>query len=288
MRGIIPKRNRLNENELFSVCEFTPNTFNQLTTAYHCYMLTLIIYENDECQLTLTFPGISPLLPSNNHIRQIISIVFSDFLVEMFRKKGFLLIGELLNKSSKGTVFSQSIALQLKDEITGLADVQSFESNIRFLYIMKNLSESSGKRSLSSEDIFREVDSLQASGKNNKINKAKDYILENYRKDIKLKDVAVSAGLSEYELSRLFKEMTGQNFSAYLTGIRIENTICLLLETDDTIEGIAYSCGFNSPYYFNEVFKKKKGLTPGRFRSQSGSPTVDVVNCGFSKHELRL
>jgi AraC-like DNA-binding protein len=44
----------------------------------------------------------------------------------------------------------------------------------------------------------------------------------------------------------------------------------LLLKVEDTITEIAYSCGFSSPCYFNEVFKRYKGVTPGELKAKKG------------------
>jgi len=85
---------------------------------------------------------------------------------------------------------------------------------------------------------------------------------------IKLSDVARVAGLSSGEFCRRFRKHTAHKFSEYLNGIRIENAAVMLLVNDDSIKGVAYSCGFTSNAYFTNVFKHKKGVTPSEWKEE--------------------
>jgi len=100
----------------------------------------------------------------------------------------------------------------------------------------------------------------------NKINKVKKYVEENYGNPITVRGVAGIVGLSEGAFSRFFKKSTGLGFIAYVNEVRIREAARLLCETKYTIVETAYSTGFNTPYYFNEVFKRCMGMTPGKFR----------------------
>ncbi len=98
-----------------------------------------------------------------------------------------------------------------------------------------------------------------------RIRKAKDYIWKNYKKSITEIEVAQHVGLSTSGLSHLFKN-NGAGYLYYLNEVRIEHACRLLLETNDTVEGIGYCCGFVNSAHFNMVFKRHKGVTPGKFR----------------------
>ena len=60
---------------------------------------------------------------------------------------------------------------------------------------------------------------------------------------------------------------TGQNFTAYLNAVRIEKAQALLLETDETVLEIAFSCGYENVSYFNRVFRRQTGYSPLQYRS---------------------
>lgn len=55
------------------------------------------------------------------------------------------------------------------------------------------------------------------------IDRAKEYINENFRRDISLDDVSREVDISPYYFSKLFKQETGKNFIEYLTEIRLKN-----------------------------------------------------------------
>jgi YesN/AraC family two-component response regulator len=99
-----------------------------------------------------------------------------------------------------------------------------------------------------------------------RILKINAYLEENYRKDIRLSDIARHIGLSKEALCSFYKKHTSRTLSSYLNEIRIEASVQILRETDDLIFWIAYSCGFNTIYYFNKTFKQSKGMTPAKYR----------------------
>jgi AraC-like DNA-binding protein len=99
-----------------------------------------------------------------------------------------------------------------------------------------------------------------------RILKINTYIEENYRKDIRLSDIARHIGLSKEALCSFYKKHTSRTITSYLNEIRIETSAQMLRETDDLISWIAYSCGFNTIYYFNKTFKQSKGMTPAKYR----------------------
>jgi AraC-like DNA-binding protein len=65
---------------------------------------------------------------------------------------------------------------------------------------------------------------------------------------------------------KFFKETMGTGFTAYLIDYRLEIAAEMLLESSDNILEIALRTGFESLSYFNRSFKKKYGVTPGKYR----------------------
>lgn len=98
------------------------------------------------------------------------------------------------------------------------------------------------------------------------IQKTKQYIETNYRKDISLMDCARSVGISPYYLSHIFKERTGQTFVEYLSQVRIEEAKRLCRNTNLTINEISEKCGYFNITYFCKVFKRLTGKTIGEYR----------------------
>jgi AraC-like DNA-binding protein len=98
-----------------------------------------------------------------------------------------------------------------------------------------------------------------------RIDKVTNYIRENYLQPIKREEIARMTGMSPNYFSRFFKQYTGRNFVDYVNSIRMEKARQLLLAQKHTVGQVAYECGFSSPAYFNRMFRRFKGITPGQF-----------------------
>jgi len=92
------------------------------------------------------------------------------------------------------------------------------------------------------------------------------YVENYYNTDIKLPLIANLYNVNHQYLCRLFKKETGENFSGYLNRIRVENAARLLESTAESIIDIALSVGFNSPSYFDAVFRKYYSVAPYQYR----------------------
>ena len=60
--------------------------------------------------------------------------------------------------------------------------------------------------------------------------------------------------------------MTGRTPIEYLKIYRIEKASKKLLNTDEAVTDIAFSCGFNDLSYFIKTFKELKNITPAQYR----------------------
>lgn len=96
---------------------------------------------------------------------------------------------------------------------------------------------------------------------------AKQYIMENYNKNITLKDVADNVFLSQNYLSELFKKEMGEGFYEFLSMYRISVAKNLLVTTNLRIYEISESIGYNDPVTFGRAFKKITGYTPNGYRN---------------------
>ncbi|MEO1625495.1 MAG: helix-turn-helix transcriptional regulator, partial [Bacteroidota bacterium] len=79
--------------------------------------------------------------------------------------------------------------------------------------------------------------------------------------------LAKQCHLSPNYLSDLLKKETGRTAKDHINDFLVEKAKNLLLSSNDSISGIAYTLGFNYPHYFSRLFKNKTGLTPQQYRS---------------------
>lgn len=82
-------------------------------------------------------------------------------------------------------------------------------------------------------------------------------------------DVAKAMMTNHIRLTKLLKEATGLTFNAYITKIRLDQAARMLLETNDTIEQIYYTCGYRTRSTFNRAFTDAFGCTPKEYRSRA-------------------
>lgn len=96
---------------------------------------------------------------------------------------------------------------------------------------------------------------------------AKQYIINNFNKNISLKEVADEVFLSQNYLSELFKKEVGEGFYEFLTEYRIKIAKELLVTTNLKVYEIAVRVGYNDAITFGRAFKKVTGYTPNSFRN---------------------
>lgn len=99
---------------------------------------------------------------------------------------------------------------------------------------------------------------------------AKQFVQENYRRNITLEDVCGAVGFSPAYFSALFKKETGEGFSKYLTQVRIDRAKELLRETDMPVAEVCEAVGYNDRKHFTQLFHKMTGVNPAEFRRLYG------------------
>ena len=103
------------------------------------------------------------------------------------------------------------------------------------------------------------------------ISRAKQYIQDHQDEDLSLSQVAKAVNTSTFYFCKLFKKVTGLNFTDYVSRLRIEKAKNLLLNPNLRISEIAYEVGFQSLTHFNRVFKKIMGQSPTEYRQKLSS-----------------
>ncbi|PCJ59677.1 MAG: hypothetical protein COA79_09745 [Planctomycetota bacterium] len=93
-----------------------------------------------------------------------------------------------------------------------------------------------------------------------------EFCEKNYMDNIGVEEMALSANLSKYHFSRIFKLQRGVSPAHYLSQFRLKIAIGLLRETEKSVKEIAFESGFNDANYFSKIFKKSLGVSPNEFR----------------------
>lgn len=95
------------------------------------------------------------------------------------------------------------------------------------------------------------------------------YTKANYMNDLSLDHLADLMELHPSYISSLFKKETGDTFVNYLNAFRIKEAQSLLrTHRHLSVNEIGRRVGIENKHYFNKVFKKYAGVTPGAYREQ--------------------
>ena len=92
---------------------------------------------------------------------------------------------------------------------------------------------------------------------------------QNMEKELNLIELAQQHNVSYSFFRKMFKKYTGVSPGQYILQLRIARAKELLVSSDKSIKEISYELGFQSIYYFSNMFKKKEGLTPSNFRNKN-------------------
>lgn len=115
------------------------------------------------------------------------------------------------------------------------------------------------------KNIARFINKYTLKNKSNCIQKAVNYINNNYNRPITLNEVSNYVYLSSSYLSTLFKTEMNESFKNYLNKLRIEHSKSLLTTTNNSIIDVASAVGFDNQNYFSTVFKKYTNMSPKEY-----------------------
>lgn len=111
--------------------------------------------------------------------------------------------------------------------------------------------------------------------KNNNIKKkdidkliaTKEFIDKNYRKRIRIIDLAKIVGTNQQLLRTGFKALFGTTIFGYYNDLRMEWANHLLVNKDKLVAEVADEIGYKNPQHFTVAFKKKFGVLPKDLKS---------------------
>lgn len=104
-----------------------------------------------------------------------------------------------------------------------------------------------------------------------RIHRAMHYLESHLAEKVLIEDVAAAVGLSPSRLAHLFRDETGKTLQGYLEARRMQLATDLLRRTSFPVKQIAAHCGFESPFYFSQRFRRFAGLSPLQYRMRPPS-----------------
>lgn len=102
------------------------------------------------------------------------------------------------------------------------------------------------------------------------IERAKEYLLDNFSNDISLQELAQHCYVSPFHFTRLFKQICSYSPFYFLQQIRLKHAETMIRTTELPIADICFRSGFNRLDYFSTTFAKKYMVPPSKYKSLSG------------------
>lgn len=189
---------------------------------------------------------------------------------ELFLGKGIVDLPEMqkvkvfLEKSKSGFEIIGKTREILTEKIVALLQKTALQKIAGLLEIFDILSNSTEITTI--DDFFFEHQYNQS--ETARFQKVFSYLIENFKEEITLEQIANIADLSPTSFCRYFKNITNKTFVEVLIEFRLQYACQLLNKTDLPIQQIAFESGFGDVPYFNKLFKKHKKLTPREWQGR--------------------
>jgi AraC-like DNA-binding protein len=99
-----------------------------------------------------------------------------------------------------------------------------------------------------------------------KIEECIAYMMRHLDRPLQASTLAAQANISPSHFFFLFKRYVGSTPMDYFIRLRLQCACRLLEKTEMSIKAIAYTLGYNDPYYFSRIFKSFNRITPSQYR----------------------
>ncbi len=188
-----------------------------------------------------------------------------DFLLNLTDELTLLSpIQQLVERSYRGLVFWGNTKKDIIDKLRCLSKENDLKKIITFLelvHLLSNSKEYTYLASVSYKNLYDEKDT-------NRINKAYQYMMQNFQREISLQDVASLCNMTPNAFCRYFKSRTQKSVIEFLNELRIGHASKLLQSDIYSISDVCYECGYNSIANFNKFFKSIHKITPSEYRKK--------------------
>lgn len=157
------------------------------------------------------------------------------------------------------TQFHLTEKIALKIGLYKLYNINQFENWKDVIHYYRQLSKILLNTLTEEENTSREKIVIQI----------KKYIQRNLNRQLSLNEISNHVNYNSSYVSRLFRQVTGENISQYTMQKKIEKAKEYLMEGNESIQHIAEKLGFETSQYFSSVFKKMTGHSPRDYRNLS-------------------
>lgn len=201
---------------------------------------------------------------TNQNCHQVVIQFGEDFLGNAFLQKAEIqLIRQLISRSRMGIQFNEKTTKKAKKIIKSVLNKQGCGKLISLLKLLNVLSKAKGYNIICTKEYSLNLNLNALS----RIKTVLDFIENNYKKDIKIREAAQLINLTESAFYKFIKKHTNKKFTQIVNEFRVDHATKLLIQGELTISQICYDCGYNNLSYFNRKFKEIMDVKPSEFRN---------------------
>lgn len=170
----------------------------------------------------------------------------------------------LISKSLRGIEITGHAKNLIREEMSVIMEKDGLSRMSIFMHILEILANTTEIKYLSSKkfvNTYNEKDTKR-------INAVYQYLMQNFKHDVVLDEIASIAHLAPTAFCRFFRQRTGKTFSVFLNELRVRHACELLNNPELSITEISYECGYHNPANFNKFFKEITAMTPSAYRKK--------------------
>jgi AraC-like DNA-binding protein len=211
-----------------------------------------------------------------NRVKATVIYFPADFPLNLTDEQNILSpIQELIKKASRGLVFYGVTRQKVSQILLALSKEKGLTKIINFLEVVDILSHSKEFRQLASisfKNLYEEKDT-------DRINKVYQFLMQNFYRDINLREVSDLCNMTPNAFCRFFKSRTQRSFTQFLNELRVGHACKLIQNETYSIADVCYESGYNNVANFNKFFKSITGFTPSKYRRKTEltNPSSKVI-----------
>ena len=195
---------------------------------------------------------------------QVVIQMTQDFLGEVFMGRPELhSIKSLFTRAGRGLEFRDHTKRKAQKIIKKLLKHSGMYKLLYLLELLQVLAEASDVEEICSEEYALDFNEDQLG----RIKIVYDHIMENFKKEVKIKEIADKLNISEAAFYKFIRKQTQKTYTQIINEFRTNYASKLLMTSDRTISQICFESGYNNVSYFNRKFKEIMQQTPQAFRS---------------------
>ncbi|SHM78407.1 AraC family transcriptional regulator [Mucilaginibacter sp. OK098] len=202
---------------------------------------------------------------SGNKVKSTVIYFPPDFFLNLTDEQNILNpTEELIKRSARGLRFYGETNKKVTKILSRISEKEGFKKIIHFLQAIEILAVSQEYNYLASISFKNLCDE-----KNTKrINEVYQFLMQNFHRDIELKEVADLCNMTTNSFCRFFKTSTQKSLTRFINELRIGHACKLLQNAENTIADVCYQCGYNNFTNFNKFFRSITGKTPSEYKKQ--------------------